>query len=85
MFSYLSDNHAHGRNNKLIKSDGGVVGILDSAKALLKLIISGPVIASLTPKVNLDITNAESHHENNQSFEQRFQKNVSDLVQEFLT
>ena len=47
--------------------------------------VSGSVIASLTPKVNIDITNAESHHENNPPFEQRFQKNVSDLVQEFLT
>ena len=47
--------------------------------------ISGPVIASLTAKVNIDITNAECHHENNKPFEQRFQKNVSDLVQEFLT
>lgn len=46
--------------------------------------ISGPVIAPLTPKVNIDITNAESPHENNQPFGQRFQKNVSDLVQEFL-
>ena len=46
---------------------------------------SGPVIAPLTPKVNIDITNAESPHENNQPFGQRFQKNVSDLVQEFLT
>ena len=84
LFSYLLDNHANGQSNKLIKSDGGVVGILDSAKALLKWMISGPVIASLTAKVNIDITNAESHHENNKPFEQRFQKNVSDLVQEFL-
>ena len=32
LFSCISDDHAHEQNNKLIKSDGGVVGILDSAK-----------------------------------------------------
>ena len=46
--------------------------------------ISGPVIGSVITKVNLDITNAKSH-ENNQPFGQRFQKNVTDLVQKFLT
>ena len=59
-----------------------MVGLLDSAKALLKWMISGPVIASVITKVNLDSTNAKSHHENNQSFGKRFQKNVIDLVQE---
>ena len=69
LFSCISDDHTHEQNNKLIKSDGGVVAILDSAKALLKWMISGPFIASVITKVNLDITNAESHHENNQPFE----------------
>ena len=31
------------------------------------------------------MTNAKSYHENNQTFGQRFQKNVTDLVEEFLT
>ena len=73
------------QNSKLIKSEGGVVGILDRLKSLLKWVISGPIIASVITKVNLDITNAKSHHENNQPFEQTFQKKVTDLVQEFLT
>ena len=46
--------------------------------------ISGPVIGSVITKVNLNITNAKSI-ENNQPFEQKFQKNITDLVQEFLT
>ena len=47
--------------------------------------ISGLIIASMITKVNLDITYEKSHHKNNQPFEQRFQKNVTDLVEEFLT
>ena len=81
--SWISDDHVHEQNNKLIRSDEGVVGILHSAKALLKWIISGPVIDSVITKVSLDITSAKGHHENNQPFEQRFQKNVTDLLLEF--
>ena len=47
------------QNSKLIKSEGGVVGILDRLKSLLKWVISGPIIASVITKVNLDITNAK--------------------------
>ena len=81
--SWISDDHVHEQNNKLIRSDEGVVGILHSAKALLKWIISGPVIDLVITKVSLDITSAKGHHENNQPFEQKFQKNVTDLLQEF--
>ena len=45
--------------------------------------ISGPTIASVITKVNIDVSNAKSHHENNEPFEQRLYKNVTDLVQEF--
>ena len=85
LFSWISNDYAHKQNNKLIKSDGGMVGILDHAKTLPKRMISRPVIDSVIAKVNVGITNAKNHHENNQQFEQRFQKNVTDLFQEFLT
>ena len=47
--------------------------------------ISGPIIVSVITKVNLDITYEKIHHKNNQPFEKRFQRNVTDLVEEFLT
>lgn len=75
LFPCISDGYAHEQYNKLIKSDGQVVRILDSTNALLRF---GHCF-------NLDITNTKSHHENNQPFEKRFQKNVTDLVQKFLT
>ena len=65
LFSCISDDHANEQNNKFIKSERGVVGTLDSAKVLLKWMISGPIIASVINKVNLGITNAESHNEIN--------------------
>ena len=69
LFSCISDDHANEQNNKLLKSERGVGGALDSAKVLLKWITSGLNIASVITKVNLDITNTEGHHENNQPFE----------------
>ena len=47
--------------------------------------ISVLVIASVITKVNLNIIKTKSSYENSQPFEQRFQKNLTDLVQEFLT
>ena len=47
--------------------------------------ILGLIIALVITKGNLDITNAKSHNENNQTFKQRFQKNVTDLVEGYLT
>ena len=85
LLSCISEDYAHEQKNKLIKSDGGVVGTLDSAKMLPKWMISGAIIASMITKFNLGIINAESHHENKQPFEQSFQKNITDLVQESLT
>ena len=85
LFSCISDDHAYKQNNKLIKSDGGVVGILDSTKSLLKWMIAAPIIASVITKVNLDTNNAKIPHENNQRSEKRFQKNVTDFIHESLT
>ena len=85
LLSCISEDYAHEQKNELIKSDGGVVGTLDSAKMLPKWMISGAIIASMITKFNLGITNGESHHENKQPFEQSFQKNITDLVQESLT
>ena len=83
LFPCITDDHAREHNNKLIKSDEDVVGILDSTKVLLKWLISGPFIASVITKVNLDIINAKCHQENYQQYEQNVQKNDTDLAEEF--
>ena len=61
LFPCISDGYAHEQYNKLIKSDGQAVRILDSTNALLKWIMSGSVIASIlisiTQKVIMKIIN----------------------------
>ena len=49
-FSCIAKNQAHKQNNKRIKGDGGAVEILNSEEALLKLAISGPVLAKILEK-----------------------------------
>ena len=43
----MPEDQAHEQNNKTIKIDGGAIGILDNATALIKWMIAGPEIARL--------------------------------------
>ena len=88
-FSTIAEDQAHEQNNKIIKIDGGAIGILDNETALLKWMVGGPEIARLvnefknydeesededkTPKEELP------HHEDSNSFEKRFRKDVASL------
>ena len=49
-FSCIAEDQAHRQNNKRIKGDGGAVEILDSEEALLKLPVSGLVLAKILEK-----------------------------------
>ena len=66
-FSAISDDHLHKQNNKLIKGDGGAVGIFANPTALLKWMVSGPEISRMvyefeqTVESN-DRPNGHSHH-----------------------
>ena len=46
-FSCIAEDQAREQNNKLIKEDGGAVGILDSEEAVLKWATSGPVFSKI--------------------------------------
>ena len=76
-FSNIGIDQAHEQNNKIVKVDGGAIGILDNDAALLKWAIAGPIISeilneadgSLSPSVN-----QSKHHEDTDLFEKNFQK-----------
>ncbi|GBM88638.1 hypothetical protein AVEN_223227-1 [Araneus ventricosus] len=46
-FSAISDDQAHEQNNKLTKSDGGAIGILDDKNALQKWMVAIPEISRM--------------------------------------
>ena len=62
---------AHEQNNKIFKTDGGVIGILVNPTVLLKWAICGPVISEIL-KEEEDVNLPELHHEDTVSFEQDF-------------
>ena len=90
-FSAISDDQLHEQNNKLIKSNGGAIGIFDSDAALLKWMVSGPEISRMiaefnehTGASNLETNQPENHHhEDTSSFEARFVKDVRNLCRVF--
>ena len=46
-FSNIGFDHAHEQNNKIVKTDGGAIGILDSPAVLLKWAVAGPEISRI--------------------------------------
>ena len=89
-FSNIAIDQAHEQNNKLVKIDGGAVGILDSPRALLKWAVVTPEISSILEKFdNQMITSlheehedAQLHHEDTKPFEEMFRKDVNQLYEE---
>ena len=80
-FSSIGEDQAHEQNNKLIKADEGVVGILDTEAALLNWVTSGPVIAKLIKSVNPnENTDKDHHHKDTDSFETKFRDEKKNLL-----
>ena len=80
-FSRMGIDQAHKQNNKIVKVDGGAIGILDDEAALLKWAVAGPIISKMIEDVNCD---TEGHHEDTAKLEADFQKKRSSLIQAFI-
>ena len=82
-FSNIGIDQAHEQNNKLVKIDGGAIGILENESALITWAVSGPVIADILQ--NLDGNDfVLLHHENTDAFEKSFQKDKTAFTNAFL-
>ncbi len=87
-FSSMGVDQGHEQNNKIVKVEGGAIGILDNETALMKWIIGGPEIARLVNEFtgrNEAEETKESipHHEDSDSFEKRFHKDGGSLRKAF--
>ena len=58
VFSNMAIDQAHEQNNKLVKIDGGAIGILENDTALLDWAISGPQISQMLQIYNFDTNKA---------------------------
>ena len=85
-FSAIGIDQAHEQNNKIVKTDGGAIGILDDENALLEWAISGPYISEmLKSSLNkiTDCNNFVDHHEDTNIFEQKFRQHRKLLIESF--
>ena len=85
-FSAVSDDQLHEQNNKVIKGDGGAVGMFGNETALLKWMVGGPEIARMVHEFEFTVdssseSHTESHHEVSKNFQSRYIGHVSKVVQ----
>ena len=85
-FSNIGFDHAHEQNNKIVKTDGGAIGILDSPAVLLKWAVAGPEISRILGTI--DEENGEddviyNHHEDTDNFEKKFRNDAKKFYNTF--
>ena len=88
VFSNMGMDQAHERNNKIIKTDGGVIGIIDNEQALLEWAVAGPQIVDMLQDVYaFDEENDEGfrhHREDTDAFESKSREDRDKLFNAFL-
>ena len=76
-FSAMGDDQAHEQHNKVIKEDGGGVGLFDKSNAILEWTLTAPYIAQLLD--DAVVNDDQNHHEDNDRFERTFLSNCEAL------
>lgn len=85
VFSNMGIDQAHEQNNKMVKIDGGAIGILENDDALLDWAIAGPQIAEiLNSYYEQNDEKFRKHHENTDAYEKMFYKNTQNVLTTFL-
>ena len=90
LFSAISLNQAHEQVNACIKGDGGAVGLTDDPNALRHWMVAGPEVAQAigefqaameaVQRDNTEEPLESGHHEENESWQKLFVKDVRSLT-----
>ena len=83
---FIAEDQAHKQNNKTVKINGGVIGILENELSLMKWMVCGPEIAQLVNMFNNYARQSEDvlpHHEDAESHRKRFHKDACALENMF--
>ena len=90
VFSGISLDQAHEQNNKLVKGDGGAVGLTENSSQLLRWMVSGPEVAraAATFEAQLDVIKSNQskgpdmrHHDQVSSVQTNFKRQVQALIE----
>ncbi|KAK3924496.1 3-dehydroquinate synthase, partial [Frankliniella fusca] len=88
-FTRISPDQVHEQNNKIIKGQGGAIGLTEDRQSLLRWMLAGPEIQRLLDEFNpVKYTNSteglETRHDQYNSFQVSFKKQVHSLRSSFL-
>ena len=75
--SSMGVDQAHEQNNKVVKVDGGAIGILENETDSLKSAAAGPIITDLLNQADQDLPNSQispKHHKDTYLYEKNFRK-----------
>ena len=86
-FSALPIDHAHEQNNKIVKGDGGAIGLTESPTQLMRWMVSGPEMSRIINEfeVSQELLKSTSddrkhrHHEETRGVQSTFQSEVLSL------
>ena len=85
-FSSIPIDHAHEQNNKIIKGDGGAVGLTENSAGLARWMISSPEVSRTVQEFesnlpfNKDVSSDTKYHKENKCFQDRFCRHVTFIV-----
>ena len=85
VFSAMSIDQCHEQMNKLVKGEGGAIGLTEDPQALERWMVAGPEISRLILEFensyqNLESQSSKKHHEQNPTTQKKFAKDVKALV-----
>jgi hypothetical protein len=86
-FSAMAIDQAHEQNNKIVKGDGGAIGLMQNPRALLRWMVAGPEIARAIDSFQTVCSDNNTgkhqvrHHEHTPSAQVSFASKVRALVQ----
>ena len=88
VFSAMSIDQCHEQMNKLVKGEGGAIGLTEDPQALERWMVAGPEISRLILEFensyqNLKSHSSRKHHEQNPTTQKKFAKDVKALVDTF--
>ena len=82
VFSSMALDQNHEQMNKIIKGDGGAVGLTENQSALLRWMTAGPEIARLINEFETDSLNLNNkHNEQTPANQVEFRSNVKQLAE----
>ena len=82
-FSSIALDHAHEQMNKMVKGEGGAVGLTESADTFERWMTAGPEMARIVQEFEVTITStsaSDRHHEQTEAHQKRFKTDLQSLT-----